>query len=255
MSEVPRRRSGRRVALWGAAAAAVYLAVAVLSVVSGLTLGRPLYDGLPSQPYRWVKPPPERLKDNVAPSGKEEVVRLNASGTADPGSISTDDVQATVILQRIEPKEYLPDRPTDVKVTITPLDPLTVGPDPAGRYFDSNAYRIEATYPSGAPVEDGDFYVVLTYAVHSTHLLRWTGLGWELVDNPQAERSALQMYGYTKRLGVFVAAGLGEVPKEPTSPAVRIYVVAGVAATVGVGAAIFVGRRRKRAAGGGGVGR
>ncbi|HEY8200597.1 MAG TPA: hypothetical protein VII47_04520 [Actinomycetota bacterium] len=242
------QRDCRRMAAWGAAAAVLYVVAASLSVSLGLVRGRTLYDGLPAQPYRWVTPPPQRVGDNQKPDSIETTTNINASGLPDPQSVSTGDLQATVIFEKVDPNEYAPDRPTDMKVKITPLDPTTVGPRPAGRYFDSNAYRIEAVYPSGTPVVQGTFDVVLTYGVHSTDIRRWNGAEWVALERPSADRTALQIYSPTPALGIFVATGPGDKPQEPgagASKRVLVYVVLGLGAAVGVGAAIFTGRRTK----------
>jgi hypothetical protein len=241
-----RQADRRRMAAWGAVAAFLYVLAAVLSVSLGLVRGRTLYDGLPAQPYRWVTPPPQRVRDNQNPSSVEATSNINASGLPDPASVSTGDLQATVIFEKVDPKEYSPNRPTDMKVKITPLDPTTVGPRPAGRYFDSNAYRIEAVYPSGTPVVQGTFDVVLTYGVHSTDIRRWNGAEWAPLANPSADRTALQIYSPTPALGIFVATGPGDKPAEPGtggSKRVLVYIVLGLGAAVGVGAAILTGRR------------
>jgi hypothetical protein len=239
----------RRAAAWGAGAAAVYLVAALLSVSLGLVRGRTLYDGLPSQPYRWVTPPPQRVRDNQKPDSAEATTSLNASGLPDPGSVSTGDLQATVIFEKVDPKEYSPNGSTEMKVKITPLDPATVGPRPKGRYFDGNAYRIEATYPSGAPVVEGMFDIVLTYGVHSTDIRRWNGAEWVPLERPSADRTALQIYSFSPALGTFVATGPGDKPQEPGaaggSRRVLIYVVVGLGVAVGVGAAVFTGHGTK----------
>ena len=242
------RPARRRMAAWGAAAAFLYVATAVASVSLGLVHGRTLYDGLPAQPYRWITPPLQRVRDNQKPDSIDTTTNINATGLPDPQSVSTGDLQATVIFEKVDPKEYAPDKPTDMKVRITPLDPTTVGPRPAGRYFDSNAYRIEAVYPSGTPVVQGNFDIVLTYGVHSTDIRRWNGAEWVPLEKPSADRTALQIYSPTPALGTFVATGPGDKPQEPgtgASKRVLVYVVLGLGAAVGVGAAIFTGRRTK----------
>jgi hypothetical protein len=243
------RPSRRRAAAWGAGVALVYLVAAVVSVSFGLVRGRPLYDGLPAQPYRWVTPPAERARDNQKPDSVEATSSINASGLPDPGSVSTGDLQATVIFEKVDPKEYSPNGPTDMKVKITPLDPTTLGPRPEGRYFDSNAYKIEAIYPSGAPVVEGKFDIVLTYGVHSTDIRRWNGAEWVPLDRASADRTSLQIYSFSPALGTFVATGPGDTPQEPGAAGgarrVLIYVVVGLGAAIGAGAAILTGRRTK----------
>jgi hypothetical protein len=246
-----RGRPGR-IGLWGVALAAAYLAVAVLSVRTGLIGGRPLYDGLARYPYRWVSPPPDRTRDNQNPLGAEAALTVNPSGVPDPSSVSTGDLQATLVVEQVDATAYSPDDANQMRVKITPLDPAELGARPEGRFFDGNAYRIEATYPFpfGGPVSEGAFDIVLTYAVHATDIRRWSGSRWAPLAGTKADRASLQIYGSTQALGTFVATGRGDVPNEPGSaPAMSgrsliVWVVTGLGIVAGLGSAVAVRRRR-----------
>jgi hypothetical protein len=237
----------RRPALWGIVVVVLYLAVAVWSVASGLLAGRPLYDGIPLVPYKWVNPPPNRVNDNQRPEPFEKVLKMTPTGQPDPGSATSPDAQAVVLFSRpLDPNEYQPGGDNNFRVRITPLDPPTVGPRPAGRFFDGNAYRIEAWYPSGAPVTTGTFDIVLSYAVHGTDIRLWNGTEWVPLENPSAQREQYQIYSPSSTLGTFVVTGDGDVPREPEQ--VRrsdiVFVVLGLGATIGVGIAIAANRRK-----------
>lgn len=241
------RVARHRPALWGLLAVALYLAVAVWSVASGLLAGRPLYDGIPLVPYKWVSPPPNRADDNQKPEPFEKFLKMTPTGQPDPGSATSPDAQAVVLFSRpLDAGEYREGGDNNFRVKITPLDPVAVGARPAGRFFDGNAYQIEAWYPSGTPVTAGTFDIILSYAVHGTDIRRWSGTEWVPLEDPSAQREQYQIYSPSSALGTFVVTGDGDVPKEPT--AVRrsdvVFIVLGLGATIGVGIAIAASRKK-----------
>jgi len=80
----------------GLTVAGAYLLVGALSFRGGLLPRAPVLDGLqPPAPYQWVKPPPDRAKDNQTPSGATGTIQLTSIGSA--GSVSTPDNQASII--------------------------------------------------------------------------------------------------------------------------------------------------------------
>ena len=212
------RPARRRMAAWGAAAAFLYVATAVASVSLGLVHGRTLYDGLPAQPYRWITPPLQRVRDNQKPDSIDTTTNINDTGLPDPQSVSTGDLQATVIFEKVDPKEYAPDKPTDMKVRITPLDPTTVGPRPAGRYFDSRVGFFTVgfdDYGTNLPLEAcDDRDVLLTYKWNGKPLAKehggpvrvivpkryaWKGAKWvkEITFSDKDEKGFWEVRGYS----------------------------------------------------------
>jgi len=196
-------RAGRHRALaWGLAIGAVYLGVVAFSWPPTVRL---LYDGLvPLPPYRWVTPPPERVRDNQPPQAGMDTLVMGPQGSP-AAEVATDDDQALVTF----PAAAVVPRAgeSSVKVRLTPLDPLTLGSVPAGRRFDGNAYRIEATYAaSAAPaVLTAPVTVVLRYPTHATLLLRAQDAGWQVLHTTRFDGSQ-QVLGPSNDLGVFVAA-------------------------------------------------
>jgi len=162
-------RRGARVLLAGALAAGAYLVGAALSGHLSPAARRPLLDGFGSQqPYRWVTPPPALAPNNQPPHHARQTFAFKA-GVLQGGVVSTNDLQATVILQddSIKPSNGQ----TAVLVTVDPLDPATLGAAPGGLSFDGNAYRILGAYqPGGAkagaisPAAD----LALTYPADAT---------------------------------------------------------------------------------------
>ncbi|HYR61962.1 MAG TPA: hypothetical protein VET24_04930 [Actinomycetota bacterium] len=236
----PGRRS--RAAGLGLVIALAYLVVGGLSFRGGLLPRAPVLDGgQPPPPYQWVKPPPDRVKDNVPPSGVTGTIPLTVTTTA--GSVTTPDYQA----QLISDSNSIPRLPgqTSVKVTIDPLDPTTVWPPPPGDHDDSNAYRFSAVYgPSNQPLTTMSVTVVLSYATNADHIFRWNGSAWaQLPSTPSAQN---QLFSPTDALGVFVAAGPG--PAKPaakaTSPVLLVLEVAVPFAVIVIVLVAVLGRRR-----------
>jgi len=213
----------------GLAIAALYLAAAGLSFRGGLVPALPLLDGTgPPPPYQWVKPPPDRLKDNTPPSAGEGTIPLTALGSS--GSVTTPDGQAQVLFDN----DSVPPLPgqTAVSVTLKPLDPDTVGPPPDGLGYDSNAYEIDASYkPSGQPVEQVTATVVMTFATKADRILRWTGSSWEALPSTPAGTNVL--FAIARKFGIFATAGAntGLAPKQ-TNPVVLVLIIVGIFAVI-----------------------
>jgi hypothetical protein len=175
----------------GAALVGLYVLVAVATLgLSGHRL-LPLFEGIGGPvPYRWVHPPPQFATGNIKP----EPVALDIpfrNGAAGAQSIATTDGQFVVNLSA---GSFAP-RPGDTSVhaAVTPLDPASLPPLPAGAAADGNAYRIELTYkPSNAPVTklaaSGD--VIVTSPHNATGLWfsadgrSWTKLPSQIVGGP-----------------------------------------------------------------------
>jgi len=138
-------------ALAGVVLAGLYLLAAVVTPrLSGRPL-LPLFDGIqPPQAYAWVNPPPEFAKDNRKPTDVSQDVTLGPEGSV-ASNATTSDGQAIAGLDVGSVPLHLPD--TAVRVQLTPVDPGTLGPLPAGLRPEGNAYRVTLTYqPSGQAV-------------------------------------------------------------------------------------------------------
>ena len=162
-------RRRMRVLLTGALVAGAYLVGAAVSGHLSPAARRPLLDGFGSQQaYRWVKPPAALAPNNQPPHHARQTFTFKAD-VLQGGVVSTNDLQATVILQdgSIKPSTGA----TGVLVTVDPLDPATLGKPPGDLSFDGNAYRILGVYqPGGArsggisPAAD----LALTYPADAT---------------------------------------------------------------------------------------
>jgi hypothetical protein len=195
------RATGRRGLAGGVVIAALYLGTVAFAWPLPIRI---LYDGLvPLPPYRWVHPPPSRARDNRPPLPGAGTISLGPPSQA--VEVSTDDDQALVTF----PRGIVAPRPgeSSVKITIVPLDPVSVAPAPNKSRFDGNAYRIEARYAaSGEPaVLTAPASVVLRYPVHATVMLWWSDPAWTPLSVSLFTGSQ-QALSNTNRLGVFAAA-------------------------------------------------
>ncbi len=246
------RAAARKPSAWlasGSLAAIAYLAT-VSWAWPWLLPARLLYDGYtPPPPYRWVHPPAAVARNNQPPQPGRGVIALTSEGSA-PASIATGDEQAVVVVPRdaIAPSQGEP----SVEIRIDALDAAAMAPAPNGLSYDSNAYRITATYaishqpaPLVAPAN-----VVLRYATGASTILRYTGTAWVPLS-PSTLPITFQIYGPTNDLGTFVAAG---APSHGPSLSVWAYQIVTILLWV-VAAAIAgalvrdrVQRRRRRQA-------
>jgi len=242
----------------GVAIAALYVVVAQLSFRGGLAPTRPLYDGTgPPPPYRWVNPPSELAASNTVPSPGAGSTPIGPKGSP-AYNLNTDDGQSSIIFPP-DGIVVLPGQ-TSVKVTIKPLDPAKVASPPPNLDYDGNAYDIEGVYqPSGKPIQIPNVVcsltnanacatVVLRYAFNATKLYRLDGRTWTEVPSQRAT-SALQIYGNTNKVGIFVAAGPHAVNKKPKSQTGNIvaFAVGLVAILVGTFLARVRASRKRRA--------
>ena len=250
MSEHGGRARG---ALAGLALAALYLLVAVVTPdLSGRPL-RPLFDGFaPPAPYAWVNPPPEFAKDNRKPTDATQDVALGPDGTAASNS-TTSDGQAIAGLDAGSAPAHAPD--TTVRVQVTPVDPGTLGPLPAGLRPEGNAYRITLTYePSGQPLatlaKPGT--VALTAAAPaSTLLFSADGKSWQDVNGrPFGDSNGL--FAQLTGPGYFLPtshnpARTGGGSGGGSGSGAVLAVVGGVIVVAAVVAGVVVTRRRSKA--------
>jgi hypothetical protein len=242
----------------GVAIAALYVTVAQLSFRGGLAPTRPLYDGTgPPPPYRWVNPPPDLATRNTLPSPGAGTTPIGPKDSP-AYNLYTDDGQASIIFPP-DGMVLVPGQ-TSLKVSIKPLDPAKVASPPPSLDYDGNAYDIEGTYqPSGQPIQIPNVVcsltnanacatVVLRYAFNATKLYRLEGQTWTEVPS-QSAGSALQIYGNTNKLGIFVAAGPHVASKKPKSQTGNIiaFAVGLVAILFGTFLARVRASRRRRA--------
>ncbi|HEX2711557.1 MAG TPA: hypothetical protein VHM88_04945, partial [Candidatus Acidoferrales bacterium] len=185
------KRAERRPTAWGAAAAILYLIIAVASSRWAGLPARILYDGFaPLTPYRWVHPQPELARDNQPPEPGTGDVPFGPEGLS-PLSVTTGDGQAAAIFSEktVAPRAGQ----TALRITLVPLDPAAVAAAPTGLRFDSNAYRIDASYvPSGGPVTlRARATVVLRYATVAAGIVHLSGTAWTALETKRYDAPQL----------------------------------------------------------------
>ncbi len=234
----------------GGLLAAGLLVAAVLSLPGPARLGRALYDGVsPLPPYQWVHPPRELARDNRPPEPSRATRDLDPAGRS-PGAVATGDAQCTVIFNDGAVAAGSPG--STLTVAITPLDPASLAPPPAGMRFDGNACRFDAVYGKSdvVPQYRRPVTVILRYATGGTAIVRVVSAG-------QSAWQPIRTVRYAGHLHLLVAdvAALGTfAPVAPAnSPYARETPWAGYA--VAAALALFVAlvllrrfRRRPRAA-------
>jgi hypothetical protein len=236
-----------------AGAVVVVFAYVALATVSGRLspiARRPVLDGLgPVAPYQWVDPPPELIATNVLPATGDFKVPLSPQGS-EPGVFLTPDAQVTLTVER----GAFPARRGDraVRLSVTPLDPATLGRLPGGLTAFGNAVEVRATYqPSGRPATRvaRPIGVVLIYPVtqdlHATaHAIQHSADGrtWEEVESQDA--LALQQVAASFRSPGYLVVGgvLSPRATEGRDPFVTVLLV-GSAVTLLAGAALLVRAR------------
>jgi len=190
------------------------IAVAVLLPLAAAAAGRSVAPAIlahgeevPLPPYRWVHTPPNTTPGDKPAEGIATTIKLAAS---DPQSVASGDGQCTVIFKEhsVAPKAG----ESAVHVKIIPVDPALVAQAPSGRRFDSNAYRIEATYAhSGAAVVlGGPVIVFMRAATGGTDIVQRAGAAWKVVQNNDYPLSVMTIE--TRTLGTFALL----VPGAPT---------------------------------------
>jgi hypothetical protein len=230
-----------RVLSWGVVAAGLYILSAVLVQSAGQPVF-PLFDGFgPPQPYRWVSPPPEAAANNQPPT--PGVGEVSLKGAAQNFFVSTEDGQAS--LAGVNTALARQPRGNKVKVSLTPLDPQSLGSPPRGLIFDGNAYEIEATYaPSGEEaVIEGKVQVIFRYPRRANVVLQLVGSEWQRLES-FVIRPSLQVYAEVDELGTFVAAG---PPQRVHRRSILPWIASAGAGVVvsAAGVAFFLRRRSK----------
>jgi hypothetical protein len=126
----------RRGALALAAGAAVY-AVAAWLVPPGF------FDGAaPSEPYRFVSPPPQLAHMNQPPLAGHGTLRVGTNGQVDPGSIFTNENQPQASLS-VLPGSF--PAPTDRSPVTVDIKPVSTYPELTALQCQTNVYLITAS--------------------------------------------------------------------------------------------------------------
>lgn len=121
-----------------AAAAATYAVIAWL-------LPPGFFDGAaPSEPYRWVNPPPQLARGNQPPLPGHGTIRVATNGVVDPGTIFTNESQPQASLSVLPGSFPAPADRSPVNVDVKPESTF---PPTTGLQCETNVYLITASQP------------------------------------------------------------------------------------------------------------
>jgi hypothetical protein len=226
-----------------------YLGLAALSGhLSPLARG-PLLDGIgPPQDYRWVSPPPDLAAGNELPSSGLFHIPLDPNGSRAEAFVTSDNQVTVVVPQGAIAKKA---GQTEVRLTIDPVDPATLGPPGAGMTIFGNAYWLDATYqPSGDraklvfPLDAVLIYPVTPNLHASVHQLTTSpdGQTWTAQEGSDS-LAQQQAEGPVPELGyVMVTGEAGASPVTPSggsggssNTAIILIVLAACVGLVGIG--------------------
>jgi hypothetical protein len=240
----------RRYLLAGVAVALIYLAVLVGTLGLRGHHIRPLYEGVgPPAPYEWVNPPRQFAVGNIVPKPTSAAISVTA-GRSEAAGLSSSDAQ--VIVNVAAGAIPTPPGTITVGVTITPLDPATLGPLPSNLHPDGNAYRIVMTAePSHAPIgsltQPGNIFLTLPLAgtalLHSPDGRSWQSLPVQHVPGQIALGAAFTHPGYYLAGTSSAVVGPGGGGSGSGSVIVPVIIVI-LAAVVIIGVPLLVRRLR-----------
>ena len=132
------RRRGAA-ALAGLGLAAAGYAVAAWSVAPGF------FDGTaPSEPYRWVSPPPELARNNQPPLPGHLALKVAANGVVDPGTAFTGESQPQASLS-VLPGSFA--APADRSPVTVDIKPVSTFPSLTGLKCETNVYQLTSSQP------------------------------------------------------------------------------------------------------------
>jgi len=241
------------VAISGAGAVGIYVALALFSGHLSVLARRPLLEGTGPPPvYRWVNPPPNFAAVNMKPGALKETVDLTQSDRG-AGLHGTPDRQAQLV---IDPNSFPPNVNGRLTLTIDPLDPGTLdAAPPGGQEITGNAYKIRLATADGkdAPGFTTPAHLVLQYPtptglsfVESHTVVRLEGSVWtplQTTDAPAAQQATAE----TTELGTFSVV-FKAAPKAKPKPKAPVGLIVVLAVVVVAGTAVIVTLRSRRAA-------
>ena len=222
------------------ALAVVAYALAAWAVAPGF------YDGIaPPQPYRWVSPPPQFRATNQAPLSGHGTARVASNGQVDPGSVFTQDGQASIA--------FVPGAfavPADRSPVTFDLKPVSEFPDPGGVHLATNVYCITSSSPL---VAGKDVLVTLQYSDQlpaPSDVYEYLGSGpWRKIGST-GSAAPFFIAVRTTSLGCFAggypanAAGTAQGPTVSGGQALPIIVALAILVVVLAGIPLAVLRRR-----------
>jgi hypothetical protein len=209
----------RRTIAVGSLLAVVYVAASATTALMGRRV-RPLFEGFSPPPaYQWVSPPAQFASGNQKPSPTTDQITVT-NGRSNLAAPGTGDGQFSM---NLPPGAITAAGASSIRVHITPLDPATLGPLPAGLFPDGNAYHVELTLdPSSQPVTNLDTsgnLVLQLPAVGHTVLFSPDGKTWQDLQAKSAAAGSTTMVAAVKSVGFFVGAATADINGQTGSAA------------------------------------
>jgi hypothetical protein len=238
---------------------AAYLASAVVSGHLSPLARHPVLDGFGTpQAYRWVNPPPDQAASNQKPGSASTTLRL-ANGAS--GYVFTPDGQAALIVGKRTFQGRGATGQTGILVTISPLDPGTLGKLPLHLEASGNAYLVKASFqPSGQAISafTAPVTLLLIYPAVASSGIRppprtilWSNDGAHWTKLPTRDsHQGLQAVATIRSPGTFVVATAPIPAAAATNSRLRLLaigIMVGLAVFVLAGIAYVLRTRRREA--------
>jgi hypothetical protein len=243
-----------RAVIAGLAVACLYLLGATISGGISPLARRPVLDGFaPPPPYRYVKPPQSLAASNQKPEAGSLTVKFDRSGVSEAQVISTNDLQASLIVNE---GAFAPEAgQSSVVVRIVPLAPDPNGSVPPGLAIVGNVYQVTVAYqPGGDSIRalsmPGQLSLVAPHSldglIHAHSMVASPdGKSWTTLPSNDA---ITQVGANVISLGSFAVGQRVTGGKKPFPLGRIIYygVIAAVVLIVGVPILVYEWRRRQR---------
>jgi hypothetical protein len=201
----------------GVASLLAGLIVVAAAQLTGPLAAPPLYDGIvPTEPYRWLSPPPGHPGGAQGASAKIEVDHGRSTLVA----LATPELSPQAQIFAVPGALKLPPGATSIDVSIEPVEPSSL---PTNGYIDGNVYRVLLVDQRGQAVtapRASRVSVVLRSAdpsLTSALVERFNGIAWKPVKTTPAG-----IGGYLAIVTEFgdfavVAKGTSPYPSQPPS--------------------------------------
>jgi hypothetical protein len=229
------------------------IVVLVLAVVAyGLAawaVAPGFYDGIaPPAPYRWVSPPPQFRSSNQQPLSGHATARVASNGQVDPGSVFTQDGQASL--------SFVPGTfaaPPDRSPVAIDIKPQSTFPDPGAQLqLVTNVYCFTTSSPL-VPAKDPLVTLQFSTAVaQPSAVYEYEGDGpWRKIGST-GSAAPYYIAARVTALGCFAGGSPPTGRAAPSSPNQTLPIVAVLAVAIVVLAGIPLLVLRRRSGGGDG---
>ena len=145
-----------------------------------------------SGPYRWVQPPPDAIRGNVVPGGRDTPLLLGPNGDA-PTAVWTPDLQAVLSLPS---GAFAPEvGSAGVAASMQPIAPSRAPPLAAGQAADGNAHRVTLSSGGVEAALRTPAALVLTVPRQPARAVLWSvdGSRWRVARSRPAQEGHVEV--------------------------------------------------------------